>query len=221
MSDAAAGTITLYDYWRSSASYRVRIALGLKGLPYRSIAVDLLAEAHHSPEHRARNPQGLVPALAIDGLMLTQSLAIIDYLDETRPAPPLLPVAAPERARARAIAQAIAMEIHPVCNLSVVNAVAEIAGGDADAQLASKTAWMHRFIRRGLEAVEQMLADLPVRRFSFGDAPGLVECCLVPQLYNARRWQVPLHGLECIARLDSACQPLEAFERARPEAVKP
>lgn len=211
--------VTLYDYWRSSASYRVRIALNLKGIPYESSVVNLLAKDHQSQAHLARNPQGLLPALAIDGLMLTQSIAIIDYLEETRPEPRLLPIDSALRARVRAAALAIAMEIHPVCNLSVAAHVAGLAGGDAAAGEAAKKAWMQHFIRKGLVAVEAMAKDFRNAPFLTGEKPGLFECCLVPQLYNARRWEVDMSGLDTLLGIDAACTGLDAFRKAEPEAV--
>jgi maleylacetoacetate isomerase len=211
----------LYDYWRSSASYRVRLALNLKGVAYEAVAVDLLTGGHRSPEHLARNPQGLVPALAVDGAMLTQSLAILDYLEETRPSPPLLPAGPLRRARVRAAAQAIAVDIHPICNLSVAKHVAEITGGGAAGQEAARKAWMQRYIGRGLQAVEPMARAIHEGgSFLDGDSPGLFECCLVPQLYNARRWEVDLVGLDTLLAIDAACATLPAFQRATPEAVR-
>jgi maleylacetoacetate isomerase len=173
-------TPVLYDYWRSSASYRVRIALNLAGVEYTPVVVDLLGKAHKSPEHLKRNPQGLVPALEIDGLMLTQSLAIIEYIIETRGVS-LLPDDAAGRARVRALAHSIAMEIHPVCNLSVVGHVLELAGGDD----AMRVAWMQKWIGAGLQAFENMLDHPDTGTFCHGDAPGLADICLIPQIYNA------------------------------------
>lgn len=207
----------LYDYWRSSASYRVRIALNLKGIAYRAESIDLLEGTHKSPAHHARHPQGLVPVLEIDGQQLTQSLAILEYLDETRPEAPLLPADAVERARVRALAHAIAMEIHPVCNLSVVTHVMELAGGGDD----TRTAWMQRFIGAGLAAVETMLSDAATGTFCHGHRPGLADCCLIPQLYNARRWGVDLDPYPGVLKIDAVCGTLEAFTAAHPDAVRP
>ncbi len=211
------GTPLLYDYWRSSASYRVRIGLGLKGLAYERRSVDLLTGEQRAAEHAARNPQGLVPALAIDGLTLTQSLSILEYLEETRPEPPLLPADPAGRARVRAIAQAIAMEIHAVCNLSLVNRIVSLAGGTE----ALRTAWMGENIRLGLDAVEALLAKPGSGRFCHGDAPGLADCCLVPQLYNARRWGLEVRDWPRAAAIVAACEALEAFRAAHPDRVKP
>ncbi|MGB2159031.1 MAG: maleylacetoacetate isomerase, partial [Candidatus Puniceispirillaceae bacterium] len=148
--------VVLYDYWRSSASFRVRIALHLKGIPFSTVAVNLLDGSQRSAAHLTRNPQGFVPALAIDGMMMTQSLAILEYLDARMPEPPLLPDDPAEAARLRAIAHAIAMEIHPICNPSVVAHHAAAFDGDAD----DKAAWMRHFIDKGLRAVDR-LADHP------------------------------------------------------------
>ncbi len=208
-------TVTLFDYWRSSAAYRVRIALNLRGIAFDSVPVNLLTAEHRAPPHLARNPQGLVPALAIDGLMLTQSLAILDYLEETR-GPLLLPPDPPGRARARAIAQAIAMEIHPVCNLSVARHAVQASGGGITME-----AWMHRFIGPGLAAVEAMLDHPATGAFCHGDAPTVADVCLVPQVYNARRWGVPLDPLPRIAAIAARAEALPAFAAAHPDRFKP
>lgn len=208
-----AGTV-LYDYWRSSASYRVRIALNLLGITYETVPVNLLAGGHTAPEHLLRNPQGLVPVLDIDGAWLTQSLAIVEYLDETRPGSGLLPADALGRARVRALSHAIAMEIYPVCNLKVIGRVLELArGGDA-----TRGDWMRKFIGEGLAALETMLDDPATGRFCHGDRPGMADLCLVPQLYNARRWEVDLTRLPRILAIDAACEQLDAFRRAFPAA---
>lgn len=202
----------LYDYWRSSASYRVRIALNLAGIDHDTIAVDLLGGGHKAAAHLARNPQGLVPALEIDGTMLTQSLAIIEYLIETRGVP-LLPDDPAARARVRALAHVIAMDIHPVCNTSVINHVLELTeGGDAE-----RVAWMRRFIGRGLEAFEKLLDHPATGRFCHGDKPGLADICLIPQLYNADRWGADVSGLTRIQAIRSACDQIPAFAAAHPD----
>nr|WP_163269974.1 maleylacetoacetate isomerase [Chelativorans alearense] len=203
----------LYDYWRSSASYRVRIALNMLGEDYEIVPVDLLARAHRSEEHLARNPQGLVPALDIDGRMLTQSLAIIEYLDETRSAG-FLPKDAAGRARVRALAGAIVMEIHPVCNLRIVAHVAELTGGGE----GGRKAWMQKFIAEGLRAFEAMLGT---GDFCHGDRPGMADFCLVPQLYNAHRWAVDLSGLARIQRIARNCSEIAAFAAAHPDRIGP
>lgn len=208
-------TPVLYDYWRSSASYRVRIALNLKDIAYQAVSIDLQTQQHGGAEHRARNPQGFVPALDIDGSMMTQSLAIIEYLDSRNPAPALLPADPAEAARLRAIAYAIAMEIHPICNPSVVaHHAAAFDGSDDDRKI-----WMQHFIDKGLRAVE-VLANHPASgRFLHGDSPGLADIVLVPQLYNARRWDVPLDDMPRLTAIDAACRDLPAFAAAAPDAV--
>lgn len=209
-------SVVLHDYWRSSASYRVRIALGLKDVAYDRVSVDLVAGAQCSPGHLALNPQGLVPALAIDGLLLTQSLAIIEYLDETRPGPALLPREPAARAHVRALALAVACEIHPVSNLSVLGRVETLAGPDARAQ------WNRDNIRAGLEAVERLL-DHPgfSGQFCHGDAPGMADCTLIPQLYNASRWGIDWSVLPRIAAVAGHCATLPAFQAAEPERFAP
>ncbi len=209
--------IILYDYWRSSASYRVRIALNMLGERYETVAIDLLAKANRSPEHLARNPQGLVPALAIDGLMLTQSLAMIEYLDETREPGMFLPADPQGRARVRALAYAVAMEIHPICNSSVGAHVMEITGGGD----AARKAWMQHFIRKGLVALEAMLAHEATGRFCHGDSPGMADICLVPQVYNADRWEVDISDLRRIHSVAEACSEIPAFADAHPDRVRP
>lgn len=205
----------LYDYWRSSAAYRVRIALALKGIGHDRVPVDLAAGDQRGPAHLARNPQGAVPVLDIDGLRLTQSLAILDYLDETRPTPPLLPPDAAGRARVRAVALAIACDIHPLSNLATLNRIEALSGPDARAD------WNRDNILRGLSAVETLLADGPDTRFCHGDAPGYADCVLIPQLYNARRWQVDIDHLPRITAIEAAAEALADIASAHPDAVKP
>lgn len=202
--------IILYDYWRSSASYRVRIALNLAGLAYQSVAVDLLKQEHKSSAHIARNPQGLVPALFIDGQLLTQSLAIIEYLAETRGSA-ILPADPMARAKVRAVAYAIAMDIHPVCNLSVVNHVIDLVG-DAD---QTRTNWMKKFIGGGLAATEVLLAGLP-GPLCYGETPTLADICLMPQVYNARRWGVDLSQFTRITEIETHLAAIAAFANAAP-----
>lgn len=209
--------IILFDYWRSSASYRVRIALESLGLAYRRESVDLLDGAQRAPEHRARNPQGLVPALLIEGHMLAQSLAIIEYLAETRPQARFLPADPLGRQRVRTLSYAIAMEIHPVCNTGVINHVVAITGGGEEVRLA----WMKKYIGEGLLAVEKLLDNPATGTFCHGDTPGMADFCLVPQVYNAERWGVDLSGLERVRRIAETCRALPAFKAAHPEAVKP
>ena len=193
----------------------MRIALNLKDIAYQAVSIDLQTQQHGGAEHRARNPQGFVPALDIDGSMMTQSLAIIEYLDSRNPAPALLPADPAEAARLRAIAYAIAMEIHPICNPSVVaHHAAAFDGSDDDRKI-----WMQHFIDKGLRAVE-VLANHPASgRFLHGDSAGLADIVLVPQLYNARRWDVPLDDMPRLTAIDAACRDLPAFAAAAPEAV--
>ncbi|KZK87784.1 Maleylpyruvate isomerase [Pseudovibrio sp. W64] len=207
--------IKLYDYWRSSASYRVRIALNLKGLSYDMVTVNLLKGEQKADENLSRNPQGFVPSLDLDGDMLTQSLAIIEYLDELHPAPALLPSTARERARVRALSHAIAMDIHPVCNLGVVQRIVELAGGDDQVKID----WMREFIAKGLDAFEQMLADGQSGKFCHGDQVGLADICLVPQVYNADRWGVDRSHLTRISAIFEQTEQIEAFQKAAPKQV--
>ena len=209
--------IVLYDYWRSSASFRVRIGLHLKRIPFTSETVNLLDGSQRSEANLARNPQGFVPALAIDGMMLTQSLAILEYLDARTPEPPLLPADPADAARLRAIAHAIAMEIHPICNPSVVAHHTAAFDGDAD----DRVAWMRHFIDKGLRAVEFLANRRATGDFLHGDMPGLADCVLVPQIYNAHRWGVDLGAMPRLVAIDAACMALPAFRAAAPETVKP
>ncbi len=213
-------TIKLYSYFRSSAAYRVRIALGLKGLAWETVPVHLLQGGgqQHSAAYRATNPQELVPALQ-DGegegaAVLTQSLAIIEYLDETHGGAPLLPQDPLGRARVRALAQSIACDLHPLNNLRVLAYLKHTLGVDDEA----KNAWYAHWVALGLSALEQSLATSSATgRYCHGDTPGLADCCLVPQVYNARRFNCPLQGYPTIARIVAACEELPAFQQAAPE----
>lgn len=201
--------IRLYDYWRSSASFRVRIALGLAGLDWQRVAVDLAQGGQHRPEHLAVNPQGLVPVLEIDGHRFSQSLAIIEYLDETRGLG-LLPSEPACRARVRAMAYAVAMDIHPVCNLRVVRHAVDHSGGGITTE-----GWMQAFIGPGLAALEKMVDD---GDYCFRNSVTLADLCLVPQLYNAGRWKVDLAPMPRLRRIGAHLGRLPAFAAAAPEA---
>jgi len=210
------GETVLFDYWRSSASYRLRIALNLAGIPYRSVSVDLTTGEQKSPEHMERNPQGFVPVLDIDGLRLTQSLAILDYLDTTRNMG-LLPSGPAARAKIRALAHSIAVDIHPVCNLQVAAFAAKLTGN----RDGVREEWMARFIRPGLEAFESLLAGFEQSPYCCGDTPGLADICLMPQLYNARRWGVDFSDLAWVVAVEKTCAKHAAFAAAHPDATRP
>lgn len=204
----------LYDYWRSSAAYRVRIALNLKGLAPERAFVHLRKGAQREADYLALNPQGLVPALVTgDGAVLTQSLAIIEYLDEAYPSPPLLPGTAAERARVRSLALAIACDIHPIDNLRVLRYLLHTVGVEE----AQKDAWYKYWIDVGLEALERTVARDPATgRFCHGDQPTLADVCLVPQLANARRVAMDLSPYPTLTRIEAACVALPAFAAADP-----
>jgi maleylacetoacetate isomerase len=206
-------TPILFDYWRSSAAYRVRIALNLIGQPYTSIPVNLLTGEHRAPANLARNPQGLVPTLEIDGLTLTQSVAIIEYLDETRRAG-FLPADPAGRAQVRALAYAIAMDLAPVCNLSVRNHAAKVSGGAITAD-----DWVRHFMVPGLQALEAMLQ--PGSRFCHGETVTLADIVLVPQIYNARRLAIDLSGLSRITAIMQALEAIPAIAAAHPDQFAP
>ncbi|HEL3813732.1 TPA: maleylacetoacetate isomerase [Stenotrophomonas maltophilia] len=208
--------IVLYTYWRSSAAYRVRIALELKGLAWDARPVHLVREGgeQHLDAYRALNPQQLVPTLLHDGHALTQSLAIVEYLDERFPQVPLLPADAAGRARVRALAQLVACDIHPINNLRVMQYLERNLQLPADA----RTQWTLHWIAEGLAAMEAMLASSrDTGTFCHGDRPGLADLCLLPQLYNAHRFGLDLTPYPTLLRIEAACQALDAFDRARPE----
>ncbi len=201
--------VTLYDYPKSSASYRVRIALHLASIDFEIVNIDLLDGDQKSDAHLKRNPQGLVPVLDIDGICLTQSLAILEYLNDTRDLG-LLPLDPKERAISRALAYSIAVDVHPICNLSVMR---HATGG----QDPARTDWMHHFIRPGLVAFEKLLESSNNKPFCSGEEPGLADICLIPQLYNARRWKVDYSDLKRICTVENLCDKVPAFVRARPD----
>lgn len=209
--------LQLYSYFRSSAAYRVRIALELKGLPYSYVPVHLLKDggAQHAPPYQRLNPTELVPTLVDhDGYALGQSLAIMEYLDETQPEPALLPRDALGRARVRALAQSVACEIHPLNNLRVLQYLER----DLKVTDAAKSDWYRHWITLGFTALERMLADNPATgRFCHGDTPGLADCCLIPQVANSRRFDTPLEAFPTIRRIDEACLALPAFQKAAPQ----
>jgi maleylacetoacetate isomerase/maleylpyruvate isomerase len=205
----------LHNYFRSSASYRVRIALALKGLPYDYLPVHLAKGEHQQPGYAGLAADRLVPLLELDdGTRLSQSMAIIEYLDEQHPEPALLPADALGRARVRALAQSIACEIHPINNLRVLKYLTRELKVDEDA----KNTWYRHWVRTGLEAFERQLAQLPASRFCFGDTPSLADCCLAPQIYNAQRFNTPLDGLPRTMAAFEAGMALPAFQAAHPSA---
>jgi maleylacetoacetate isomerase len=209
--------MVLYGYWRSSAAYRVRIALNLKGLAYESRPVHLVRDGgeQHAPDYQALNPQELVPCLVDGGRVFTQSMAIMEYLEETRPSPPLLPADPLGRARVRALAQLLACDVHPLGNLRVL----QYLGSQFDLDEATRGVWSRHWIGEGFRALETMLAgDVGTGEFCHGDQPGMADACLVPQFYNAERWKLPLDDFPTIRRIVAACRELEAFRRAAPEA---
>lgn len=205
----------LYTYFRSSAAYRVRIALNLKGLAYDAVPVHLLRDGGEQlqPAYRAVNPAGLLPALDDGAAAIGQSLAIIEYLDESRPDAPLLPADAAGRARVRALALTIAADTHPLGNLRVLKYLTGVLNVTEEQKLA----WLRHWMGTGLAAFEQLLAtDARTGRFCHGDTPTLADCCLVPQVFNAQRFQLDLSPYPTIMRIHAACAELPAFQQAHP-----
>ena len=208
--------LILYSYFRSSAAYRVRIALNLKGLTYGVNPVHLRRSGGENfrPEYLALNPQGLVPTLVHGNQVLTQSLAIIEYLEERFPEPAILPEGPAGRARIRAMAQLVACEIHPPNNLRVGDYLKRNLGQDEAAWLV----WYRHWIAKGFAALAKLIADGPSGRFCHGDTPTLADICLVPQVYNARRFDCDLAAYPVIERIDACCRELDAFAKAAPES---
>ena len=209
-------SLQLYSYWRSSAAYRVRIGLNLKGLHYDIIPVHLVREGgqQHSPQFREINPQQLIPVLQHGHRQLKQSLAILEYLDEIWPQPALLPSTARERQRVRALALLVACDIHPLNNLRVLQYFEQ----EWNVPQPERDEWVRHWIADGLAAAEAMLADHPsTGTYCEGNVPGLADCCLIPQIYNARRFGVDMAPYPTLQRVEAACLALPAFDAARPE----
>ncbi|MBY0583826.1 MAG: maleylacetoacetate isomerase [Sphingomonas sp.] len=212
--------IRLHDYWRSSASYRVRIALQLKQVPFETVSVNLLKGDQRSAANLAVNPQGLVPTLEVDGVPMTQSMAIIDYLDRIFPDPPLFPAEPIARARALAMALVIAADIHPLNNTRVLNRLSADFGADQ----VGRDAWYAHWIADGFRALELMACNEDrdgAGPFLGGDRPGIADICLVPQMYNARRFNVPVDAFPRLIAADAAATALPAFAAAHPDRAKP
>ncbi len=206
----------LYSYWRSSAAWRVRIALNLKRLEWETGPVHLVRNGgeQRKAAYLSVNPQGLVPVLEDGQVTLSQSLAIIEYLEERYPSPPLLPADPASRARVRSLALLVACDVHPLNNLRVLKYLTTTGGFDE----AARDRWYRHWIASGFEALERRLADEPATgRFCHGDVPGLADCCLVPQVYNARRFDCDLRSYPNIRRIEAACGDLEAFAAAAPD----
>ena len=209
-------SIKLYSYWRSSACYRVRIALNLKGLPFQTMPVHLVRNGgeQHSEAFKVLNPQEMIPVLMHGGRMLRQSMAIIDYLDEIWTTNLLVPSIARDRQRVRAIAEMITCDIHPLGNLRVLQYLEDRFGADQ----AQRDEWSRHWIRSGFQAVEKVLEDNPsTGAYCEGDVPTLADCCLIPQAYNAVRFGIDLAELPLIKRINETCLALPAFDNARPE----
>lgn len=208
------GEAVLHDYWRSSAAYRVRIVLNLKGIVWRSRPLDLVGGEHRGDDYHTLNPQELVPTLEIDGHVLTQSLAIIDYLDATHKHPPMVSSDPAKRARTLAQALIVAADIHPVNNMRILNALRSDFGASEE----QVRLWIQRWVAAGFAALEELAPEAGL----FGGAtPDLADVCLVPQMYNARRFEVDLTPYPRLLRIDAAARALDPVARAAPEAVKP
>ena len=207
-------TMILYDYYRSSASYRVRIALNLKGVEYERVPVNLLEGEQKGEGYRARNPQGFVPMLEAGELRLTQSLAIIGWLEATIGEPRLLPSDPADAAHVRALALTVACDIHPLNNLRVLKYLTHPLGQEQSA----RDEWYRHWVREGFDALEALAAPR-AGGFLYGDAPTLADVCLVPQMYNARRFEVELDPYPTLVRADAEANRLDAFARAHPDAI--
>ena len=208
--------LRLYSYWRSSAAYRVRIGLNLKGLAYETVPVHLVRDGgqQHTPEYAARNPQHMVPTLQHGVRVIRQSLAILEYLDEAWPSPRLLPMTARDRARVRALAQMVACDIHPLNNLRVLQYFEQ----EWSVPQPERDEWVRHWIGEGFAAAEAMVAEHPsTGSFCEGNTPTMADCCLVPQVYNARRFGVDMARFPTLQRIEAACLELPAFDAARPE----
>lgn len=208
--------LCLHSYWRSSAAYRVRIGLNLKGLRYDILPVHLVRDGgeQHRPGYAETNPQKLVPVLQHGKRLLRQSMAILEYLDEIWPEPPLLPATARERQRVRALAQVVACDVHPLNNLRVI----QFFENEWNVPQAERDVWIRHWIDEGFTAFEAMLRNHPATgAFCDGYLPTLADCCLIPQVYNARRFGVDLSPYPTILRIEEACLALPAFDAARPE----
>jgi maleylacetoacetate isomerase/maleylpyruvate isomerase len=204
--------VKLYTYFRSSAAFRVRIALNLKGLAYQPQFVHLAKGEHLQPAYTAVNPQGLLPALEVDGALLAQSIAIMEYLDETHPQPALLPADPLGRARARSLSLIVACEIHPLNNPRVLKYLKNTLGHSQE----EVNAWYRHWIADGLAKLEAELGKPATGRHCHGDAPTMADCCLVPQIFNAQRFECDLEPYPTVMRVFDACMQLDAFERAQP-----
>jgi len=204
--------IVLYDYFRSSAAYRVRIALKIKNVDYEARQIDLRADEQKSDEYRKANPQGLVPMLEIDGHRLTQSLAIINYLDIRFPVPPLIPASAAERAHVVALGMTVACDIHPLNNLRVLKYLKNELGHSQE----EVDGWYAHWVREGLSALEALAAPR-AGKFLWGDGVTAADVCLVPQLYNARRFNVPIDDFPTLLRAEENANNIEAFAAAHPD----
>ena len=206
-------SLTLYSYYRSSAAYRVRIALNLKQLDYRLETLNLLTGEEKAVAYAALNPQRLVPTLEHDGCHLIQSMAILEYLEEVFPQVSLLPAGAADRAWVRGLADIVACDIHPVNNLRILKYLVQAFGVDEEQKLS----WYRHWVAEGFDALESLLQDRSNRRYCFGESPGLADVALIPQVYNARRFAVDMDPYPVITAIEQHCLTLPAFDRAVPE----